>query len=140
MKTKGKGSGDFVSVNGDCIVTELRKAKMTQKALSEKVGITRFRMSNLCQPGLHRVRASTADNIAEVFNLPVSALQSEEVHDAETTEVRLSELEFELLRMYRALPPKEKIALLNRLQNGDVNRQLVAEQPDEPPPTATEGS
>ena len=110
---KAARSGEYVGVDGDKIAALLRARKMTQKTLSTLAGVTHYRMSNICQPGISRVFISTAENIAKGLGVQVADI----LPSPEEAQKDIDDLEGEVLRMYRELTPKQKIQVLSYLQS-----------------------
>jgi transcriptional regulator with XRE-family HTH domain len=62
-----------VAVDGSKLRSAVHAGGFTQRELAEKIGVTHFTVSRLCQRGSHDIMLSNAEKIAACIGVPIAA-------------------------------------------------------------------
>ena len=107
-------------INGDILKQALADKGFKQFEFAEKTGISKFRISRLCQEGMHNVYRQTAENIADALNIELAELRKEngvyQGKPARQLRDMLSEDAIAVLDMYDKLDPVGKAEVLLKIK------------------------
>jgi len=105
-------------IDGEKLKGAIKRKGLSQKAVSNRAGLSYFRLSRICQPGLHVVHRGTASSIAKAIGIDEEcfAIDSTKAMMQAARNDPMDAYEEELVRLFRALSVPDRVAAIAELQ------------------------